>query len=323
MPRRRSPARPATDRRRAEPNGRVVGRLGPVFTVDTAEGERVDCVAKGRGAKAVVGDRVVFERGAENEMADGLIVAIAERRSALVRADAMGRRAQVLAANIDRIFVVSAAEPPLREGLIDRYLVAAHQQGIEAWLVFNKLDLLDDEPEEEADVRERLDIYPPLGHPVLYVSAADGRGLDALREATRGRCSIFVGHSGVGKTSLLNALDPGLGERVQALSEASGRGQHTTSTSAMFDLPGGGEVIDSPGVRGFALWGLDPEGLKAHFPEFVERERACKFANCSHTHEPGCAVVEALDEGEIADSRYDSYLKILESLESDDPFPNR
>lgn len=316
------PNRPARDRS-PEPNGRVVTRLGPVFTVESDEGERVECVARGRGNKVVVGDRVVFERGAGNEMADGLIVAVAERRSELVRADAMGRRAQVLAANIDRIFVVNAPEPPLREGLIDRYLVEAHRQGIEAWLVFNKLDLFDGEPEEEADVRERLSIYPGIGHPVVFVSAADGRGLDELRGATRERCSIFVGHSGVGKTSLLNALDPGLGERVQVLSGASGRGQHTTSTSALYDLPGGGAVIDSPGVRGFALWDIEAGELKAHFPEFVERERACKFANCSHTHEPGCAVIEALEAGEIADSRYDSYLKILESLETDDPFPSR
>lgn len=319
---RRRADRPRSGRRDRTPNGRVVTRLGPVFTVETDDGERVDCVARGRGKRAVVGDRVVFERGVDNEMAEGLVTDVGPRAGALVRADALGRRAQVLAAHLDHIFVVVAPEPPLREGLIDRYLVAADMQGIDASIVFNKLDLVDD-PEELEDTRDRLAVYPPLGHAVYFVSAHAGEGLDALRAATRERCSIFVGHSGVGKTSLLNALDPGLGERVQALSESSGRGQHTTSTSALYALPGGGEVIDSPGVRGFALWGVDPASLKQHFPEFVERERACKFADCSHIHEPGCAVIEALDDDEIASSRYDSYLKILESLESDDPFPNR
>lgn len=306
---------------RPETNGRVVTRLGPVFTVEDDEGGLIDCVARGRGKRAVVGDRVRFDPDADSEMAPGLIVAVGERRSQLVRADALGRRAQVLAANIDRVFVVCAVEPPIREGLIDRYLVAAHAQGIEASVVFNKLDLAYED--ELAEIMEMLAVYPPLGYPVLSTSAEDGRGLDALRAATRDQCSIFVGHSGVGKTSLLNALDPGLGERVQALSYASGRGQHTTTTSAMYALPGGGEVIDSPGVRGFALWGIDAEGVRHHFPEFVERAAGCRFADCRHVHEPQCAVLEALDEGDIAESRYDSYLKIRASLQSDDDFPNR
>lgn len=292
-----------------------------MFTVETDAGERVDCVVRGRKQDVVVGDRVRFEPDVDNEMAAGLITAVAPRESALVRADALGRRAQVLAANLDRVFVVCAVEPPVREGLIDRYLVAAHAQGLEAAIVFNKLDLA--EPEELDEIREMLDVYPALGLELLYVSAEDGTGLDALREATRGRCSIFVGHSGVGKTSLLNALDPGLGERVQDLSVASGRGQHTTTTSALYALPGGGEVIDSPGVRGFGLWGIDADAVRHHFPEFVERAPGCKFADCRHIHEPQCAVLAALDAGEIAESRYDSYLKIRASLMSDDEFPNR
>lgn len=317
--RQRSPQRPGP--RAVETGGRVITRLGPVFTVEIDGGGTIDCVARGRGKRAVVGDRVAFEDDADNEMAEGLITGVGERRSALVRADALGRRAQVLAANLDRVFVVTAVEPPIREGLIDRYLVAAHAQGIAASIVFNKLDMAYDD--ELAEIAEMLEIYPPLGHPVIYTSAEDGRGLDALRAATRGQCSIFVGHSGVGKTSLLNALDPGLGERVQALSLASGRGQHTTTTSALYRLPDGGEVIDSPGVRGFALWGIDADGVRHHFPEFVERAPACRFADCRHIHEPQCAVLAAVDEGEIAESRYDSYLKIRASLESDDDFVNR
>lgn len=319
---RRRPQRERTRPARAvETNGRVVTRLGPVFTVEIDGGGTIDCVARGRGKQAVVGDRVRFEDDADNEMAQGLVTGIGERRSALVRADALGRRAQVLAANLDRVFVVCAVEPPIREGLIDRYLVAAHAQGIAASVVFNKLDLAYDDEREE--IEEMLSVYPPLGYPVLATSAEDGRGLEALRAATRDQCSIFVGHSGVGKTSLLNALDPGLGERVQALSYASGRGQHTTTTSALYRLPGGGEVIDSPGVRGFALWGIDADAVRHHFPEFVERAPNCKFADCRHVHEPQCAVLDALEEGAVAESRYDSYLKIRASLESDDDFVNR
>lgn len=303
------------------PNGRVITRLGPVYTVEADDGSLIDCIARGRAKKAVVGDRVRFETDVDNEMAEGLVTGIGPRHSALVRADAMGRRAQTLAANIGRIFIVAAVEPPLREGLIDRYLVAAHAQGIEASIVFNKVDLLDAEEAEE--VGARLAVYPPLGYPVLFASAESGHGVEELRAATRGLCSIFVGHSGVGKTSLLNVLDPGLGERVQALSAASGRGQHTTTTSALYALPGGGEVIDSPGVRGFALWGIDADSVHKHFPEFLELADQCRFANCRHLEEPQCRVIEAVESGEIAESRYDSYLKIRESLLTDDPFPNR
>ncbi len=301
----------------ADREGRVVTRRGPVLTVEMDDGVVVECVARGKGKRAVVGDRVRFARDADTEMAAGLVTEVAERRSALVRADALGRREQVLAANIDHIFVVVTIEPPLREGLIDRYLVAAHMQGIDASVVFNKVDLLDD-PDLIDEVGERLAPYPGLGHPVYFVSAATGHGLDELRDALRDRCSVFVGHSGVGKTSLLNGLDPTLGERVQALSESSGRGQHTTSGAMLHHLPGGGDVIDSPGVRGFAIWGLEPRELRDHFPEFVELADRCRFKDCQHLEEPACAVQAAVEDGAIAESRYASYLKIRASLDGFD-----
>lgn len=310
----RKKARPPGRGRRGPdraPDGRVVTRQGPVLTIETPAGERRCYVVHGRGKTAVVGDEVFVERGPDGE---GRVVDVAPRRTALVRADALNRRPQVLAANVTRIFVVCSIEPPLREGLIDRYLVAAHRAGIEAHVVFNKLDLLDGDPELAGEVRERLAVYPPLGYPVHFVSAVDGRGLDGLRAALDGQTGIFVGHSGVGKTSLLNALDPGLGERVQALSEATGRGRHTTTTSALYHLPGGGEVIDSPGVRGFGLWDMDPDEVKDHFVEFLEHAPACRFADCTHVHEPGCAVVAAVERGDIHPDRYESYLRIRDSL---------
>ncbi|MCA9541602.1 MAG: ribosome small subunit-dependent GTPase A [Myxococcales bacterium] len=297
----------------------MFGRLGPVFTVRTAEGEDVECVARGDGKRAVVGDDVRFVPDADTEMAQGLIIGIGERRTALVRADALGRREQVLAANLDRIFVVTAVEPPLREGLIDRYLVVAHAQGIEAHIIFNKVDLIADDPAALEDIGDRLAIYPRLGYPVHFTAASTGAGLGDLRRALRRRTSIFVGHSGVGKTSLLNALDPALGERVQALSEASGRGRHTTSSSFLHVLPDGGEVIDSPGVRAFGLWDIDPDEVGSHFVELARLAPRCKFADCRHVHEPECAVLAAVEAGRIEESRYASYVNIRTSLLEDDP----
>ena len=284
------------------------------MTVQTDDGD-VDCIGMGAGKAAVVGDRVWFSRDDDTEMAAGVVRAVDERDSELVRAGSMGRKRQVLAANVDVVFVVVSVEPPLREGLIDRYLAAAHQAGIAARVVFNKVDLLDDEGLIE--VIERLRVYPEIGYPLHLASAVTGQGVEALGEALAGRCSLFVGHSGVGKTSLLNVLDPGLGERVQALSDSSGRGQHTTTASAMYTLPNGGEVIDSPGVRAFGLWGLDPEEVKDCFVELARAAVDCRFGDCQHLAEPGCAVKAGLDAGTISMARYESYLRMRESIDED------
>ncbi len=284
------------------------------MTVRTPTGD-IDCIGHGDGKRAVVGDRVWFSTDADTDMADGVVRAVHERDSELVRADAMGRRAQVLAANVDTVFVVVSSSPPLREGLIDRYLAAAHQAGTDARVVFNKVDLLDDVGLIE--VLERLRVYPSIGYPLHLTSALTGQGTDALRDALVGHTSIFVGHSGVGKTSLLNTLDEGLGERVQTLSESSGRGQHTTTTSALYTLPTGGDVIDSPGVRSFALWGIDPEEVKDCFVEFAAAAAACRFADCQHLAEPGCAVKTGVEAGELSEARYASYLRLRESIDSD------
>lgn len=319
MARKRPPRRPNNRPSKVDltgtPDGRVVDRRGPVMTVETPDGARIPCVGRGRGKRAVVGDAVFLQLDADTDLADALIVGIAERRTALVRADALGRRAQVLAANVDQVFVVCAIEPPLRLGLVDRYLVAAEQAGIKGYVLFNKLDLLGDEGSEGRElVHEILAPYDAIGYPVFYTSAKTGEGVDTLRAQLDGQCSLFVGHSGVGKTSLLNALDSGLGEKVLELSTSSGRGVHTTATASLYHLPSGGELIDSPGVRGFAPWDLDPKNLRDLFPELRALQFECRFADCQHLEEPGCAVQEALDEGEIADSRYESYTKIRESL---------
>lgn len=282
-----------------------MARRGPVLTVELTAGARTECLTRGKGKAAVVGDLVFID--------DGLVAGIAPRKTELARTDLMRRRRQVLAANLDRIYVVSAVEPPLKPGLIDRYLVAAHAQGIDAAVIVNKADLITD-AEEREDLDEMLAPYPDLGYPVLWTSATTAHGLDALLADLAGRCAILVGHSGVGKTSLLNALVPDLAEAVQALSEGSGRGQHTTTTTTLYRLPCGGELIDSPGVRSFGLWGVGPDDLKHHFPEFADPAQRCRFADCRHDAEPACAVQDAVEAGEIAESRYESYLRIRDSL---------
>lgn len=310
--------------------GLVVGRLGPVLIVrwdqggappstfwgdDEVEitlGGEVPCIARGHGKAAVVGDAVYFiwEQG---ELGCGAVVAVELRTNALVRADALGRRPQTLAANLDRVWVVSALDPPPKSGLIDRYLVATHANQIPVGLILNKVDLFMDT--EHVEELERLLLpYQKLKIPILLLSAHEGDGLPELRAALRGQRSVFVGHSGVGKTSLLNALVPELDEPVTEVSEATGKGQHTTTTSTLYRLESGGELIDSPGIRGFGLWGMSPRELKDHFVEFTRISEQCYFNDCMHLHEPDCAVLSAVDSGEIDFERYDAYLRIYEDL---------
>ena len=259
-----------------------------------------------------MGDRVRYEPDSGDEFTRGIVTATGERRSLLARTDPHRGRPLNIAANVDRMFVISAIEPPFREGLVDRYLVAAHAAGVEPVIVLNKLDLLDADDAEE--MAERLGPYEDIGYATMAISAHTGEGLEGLRAALAGCISIVVGHSGVGKTSLLNALVPGLDARVAELSEQSGRGQHTTTATEMHRIPTGGHLIDSPGIRSFGLWGVTPETLRDHWVEFGACADDCKFSNCSHTHEPGCAVIAAVEAGQIALIRYESYQRIRESL---------
>lgn len=311
--------------------GLVVGRVGPVYRVRILEGappadqegleapqvdlegrQIFDCIARRDGKSAVIGDQVHLH-WEHSDLAQGLITRVEERRNALVRADALNRAPQTLAANLDRIWVVCAAEPPPKRGLIDRYLVAAHAQGIEAGVVFNKLDLVHGEEALE-DVEDLMLPYELLELPTFMVSAEDGRGLEALREALSGERSVFVGHSGVGKTSLLNALIPELNEETGALSESTGKGQHTTTGSTLYPLEGGGELIDSPGIRAFGLWKMPSKELKDHFPEFLEFAADCRFHNCLHLEEPSCAIRDAVERDELSIDRYEAYLRIYDDL---------
>lgn len=262
---------------------------------------------KSLGNAVVVGDRVTLAW--ERERA--VIEAVAPRRNAFSRR-ASGDRPleQVVAANLDQVVVVAAlADPPFRPGFVDRVLGQAEHAGLPARLVLNKTDLAP--PGEAATV---LDAYARAGYPGHATCARRGEGIEALRHACRGRRSLFIGHSGVGKSTLLAALVPGVELLARAVNPRTGKGRHTT-TAALLLRPGDGlELIDTPGMRSFALWGIGPRDLEQAYVEFRRFLGACRFGDCAHVAEPGCALREAVARGDIAERRYASFLKLREEL---------
>jgi ribosome biogenesis GTPase len=257
-----------------------------------------------------VGDRVLLEPEADD-------LAVAE---VLPRKNIFCRRGsgedkdqrQLLAANVDQVLVVSSlAEPPFSSIAADRILVACSFAGIPARLVLNKVDI--GAPDQLAAIRAT---YSAAEVAVHATSATHGEGMAALRDAIAGRISVFYGLSGVGKSTLLNALAPGLNLTTRASSAALGSGRHTTSNSQLYELPGGGGIVDTPGVRKFRPYGLPPSELRLHFPELRATEANCRFADCTHRTEPGCGLRKAVSEGRVPESRFRSYLEILEELES-------
>ncbi len=295
-----------------EPNALVIShskKWGFVQKDDVELLCRMDERLDGFGATVIApGDRVYIEYEGEIPYIRG----VAPRRSKLSRPAASNGDAaeQVLAANVDHmIAVAAAADPPFRPGLVDRYLIAAQTGGIEPILCVNKMDLVAEEPEE-------LALYRALGIAVYPVSCKTGEGLDALRAAIRGKTSVLSGHSGVGKSSLVNTLDPELRIHTQPISGRTGKGQHTTTSGRLYELSDNTLIIDTPGIRALGLWGVSPEEVAYYFPDIAECAINCKFRNCTHTHETDGAVRAAAESGSINPARLASYLRIRTSIES-------
>ncbi len=295
--------------------GKVLRAIRGHYWVETPEG-LYHCFAREGLTKKmkatnpiVVGDEVTFEVVDEVKK-EGVITDRHPRRTKLSRKISTGTREleQVVAANIDNLVIVSSvADPPFRPGLIDRYLVAAAKGDLTPIICVNKVDLGGLE-----ELREVLDTYRDLGYPVVLTSAKTGQGIEELRERLRDRTSVFAGHSGVGKSSLLRMLAPGIQVKVAEVNPRTGRGRHTTTAAELVRLPDGGYVIDTPGIRQFSLWDLTEEDVRQFFVEIARYSVGCRFADCSHTVEPGCAVRAAVEQGYLHPRRYESFLRLLE-----------
>lgn len=300
----------------AEQRGLVIAHYGTQVEIEGIEGEHKGvaqrCHLRANLPALVTGDIVTWRSGEPT----GVVVAHEKRHNLLSRPDNHGQIKPV-AANIDYIVIVIAAQPTPHANLIDRYLVAAESVGIEPMILLNKTDLIDDNNREEID--ELLSIYPDLGYRVIKASTVNKQGLEPIQAVLKDKTSVFVGQSGVGKSSLVNALLPDADARVGALSKrivrGSAKGTHTTTTAQLFHFPQGGDLIDSPGIREFGLWHIDKQTLLEGFREFREFLGLCRFRDCQHEQEPGCAILEAYEQGNISDRRMQSYQRILQNLQ--------
>jgi len=267
-------------------------------------------LALAQQTEVAVGDRVLLERRAAGALA---VARLLPRSSRLSRPDPFYlHRERVIAANLDLAMVVTSVRKPLLStGLLDRFLVALAHGGVPAEIVVNKVDLIDGSRDQDPELAS-LEQYRALGVPVHLVSASTGEGIESLRESLAGKLAVFVGHSGVGKSSVLNALDPEAAAAVGAVSESWQKGRHTTTSARIYKMAKGIRIIDTPGIREFGLWKMSPRELAAYFEEFDAVAGGCRFTDCTHTHEPHCAVSAAAARGELP--RYATYLRILESL---------
>ncbi|WP_348799802.1 ribosome small subunit-dependent GTPase A [Flavobacterium adhaerens] len=300
--------------------GTVYKSTGSWYVVKSQQGDFIECRMKGKfrikGIKSTnpiaVGDIVDYELEETSDAITGTIHKIHDRKNYIVRkAVNLSHQMHIIASNIDRVFLlVTVNNPPTTFSFIDRFLVTAEAYGIEAILVFNKIDTLDEVTLDEQLYMQH--VYQEIGYQCLRVSAEKMKGVDVLKELMIDKVSMFSGHSGVGKSTLVNALEPSLHLKTKTISEQSKQGQHTTTFAEMYDLSFGAKIIDTPGIKGFGIVDMEPSEISDYFPEFFRLKDQCKFNNCLHKEEPHCAIKSALENDEIAWSRYNSYLKILE-----------
>lgn len=300
-----------------EKNGIVIRSTGSWYAVRDREGRTYPCTLKGKfrikGIKTTnpvaVGDRVDFLYADGEE--SGVITHIRPRDNYIIRkATKLSKVSHIIAANIDQaILVATLASPRTSTGFIDRFLVTAEAYHIPAMIIFNKLDLCTGK--EKDRLKELMDIYEKATYPCLATSAVTGEGIDELKAAMKNKDSLLAGHSGVGKSSLVNYLEPGLNLRIKEISAYHRKGQHATTFAEMHFLSFGGSIIDTPGIKEFGLIDFDRTEVAERFPEMRRYMEDCRYRNCTHTHEPGCAVKEALADGKISESRYRNYLSIF------------
>lgn len=300
--------------------GLVYKSTGSYYTVKTDDHQVYECRIKGKfrmkGIKSTnpiaVGDVVDFELDNTTDEQVGQIHNIHDRKNYIVRKSVnLSKQTHIIASNIDVVFLlITINNPPTTTSFIDRFLVTAEAYGIEAVLVFNKMDTYDDATLDEQLYLQY--VYSEIGYKCLRISSTEGKGIDELKQLMIGKVSMFSGHSGVGKSTLVNALQPNLNLKTKSISEQSKQGQHTTTFAEMYDLDFDAKIIDTPGIKGFGIVDMEKEEISGFFPEFFKLKDNCKFNNCLHKEEPNCAIKKALEEDKIAWSRYNSYLKILE-----------
>ncbi|XLS29953.1 ribosome small subunit-dependent GTPase A [Flavobacteriaceae bacterium M23B6Z8] len=303
--------------------GRVYKSTGSWYTVRTDNGESYECRIKGKfrikGIKSTnpvaVGDFVDFELETKGDETIGVIHHIKDRKNYIIRKSVkLSKKTHIIAANIDQVFLlITLNNPPTFTGFIDRFLVTAEAYSIKTILLFNKIDTYNEE--EILEVKYLAAIYREIGYTCIGISSKTGKNIDKVVDLMKGNVSMFAGHSGAGKSTLINYIYPELELRTAEISEQHKQGQHTTTFAEMFDLPGDIKIIDTPGIKGFGIVDMEKEEIGDYFPEFFKLKSDCRFNNCLHLEEPGCAVKEALDKDEIAWSRYKSYLQIIEGEE--------
>jgi ribosome biogenesis GTPase len=297
--------------------GLVIKNTGSWYTVKTDDGSTIESKIKGnfrlKGIRSTnpvaVGDHVEI---VTNQEGTAFITAIDDRRNYIIRkSQNLSKQSHILAANVDQAFlIVTVSHPQTSTTFIDRFLASAEAYSVPVVLVFNKCDILNEE--EKHYQKMMMELYRTIGYDCFEIAAKSGEGVDELRKILSGKITLLSGNSGVGKSTLINQILPGANLRTAEISDAHDTGMHTTTFSEMLEIPGGGYIIDTPGIKGFGTFDMEPGELTSYFREIFNFSKDCRFNNCTHTHEPGCAVLKAVEEHYISASRYQSYLSMLE-----------